>query len=94
MFNIPSRFMFTYNWTDTVVDRVTLYPRTRIDGTTYFESNLTQQRIHMIEDNLPAHRASLSMMQEFNKLSSNIRFNFYDGFYEDHLDAAAGLDIY
>lgn len=94
MFNIPSRFMFTYNWTDTVVDRVTLYPRTRVDGTTYFESNLTQQRIHMIEDNLPAHRASLSMMQDFNKLSSNIRFNFYDGFYEDHLDAAAGLDIY
>jgi iron complex outermembrane receptor protein len=93
MFNMPSRFTLTYNWTDTAVDRVTLYPRVGADGSTYFESNLTQQRIKMIEDNLPAHRASLSMLQKFNKLSSNIRLNFYDGFYEDHLDAAAGLDI-
>ena len=94
VFNIPSRFMFTYNWTDTEVDRITLYPRTHIDGTTYFESNLTPQRILMIEDNLPAHRVSLSMVQAFKKLSSNFRINFYDGFYEDHLDAAAGLDIF
>jgi iron complex outermembrane receptor protein len=93
MFNMPSRFTLTYNWTDTAVDRVTLYPRVGADGSTYVESNLTQQRIKMIEDNLPAHRASLSMLQKFNKLSSNIRLNFYDGFYEDHLDAAAGLDI-
>jgi iron complex outermembrane receptor protein len=47
----------------------------------------------MIENNLPAQRASLSVMQEYNKLSSNIRLNFYDDFYEDHLDAAAGFDI-
>jgi iron complex outermembrane receptor protein len=93
LLNIPSRFMFTYNWTDTEVDRVTLYTRTRVDGSTYLESNLTKQRIRMIEDNLPAHRASLSMIQELNNLSSNIRLNFYDEFYEDHLDAAAGLDI-
>lgn len=93
LFNIPSRFMFTYNWTDTVVDRVTLYPIVGTDGSTYFESNLTQQRINMIENNLPAQRASLSVLQEYNKLSSNIRLNFYDDFYEDHLDAAAGFDI-
>jgi iron complex outermembrane receptor protein len=48
----------------------------------------------MIEDNLPAQRASFSILQVFNNLSSNIRFNFYDDFYEDHLNAAAGLDIY
>ena len=47
----------------------------------------------MIEDNLPAQRTSLSLKQSFNRLTSNIRLNFYDGFYEDHLDAAAGLDI-
>ena len=93
IFTIPSRFMFNYNWTDTVVDRVTLYNRVDADGSTYFESNLTQQRIKMIEDNLPAQRASLSLKQSFNRLTSNIRLNFYDGFYEDHLDAAAGLDI-
>ena len=94
LLNIPSRVMLTYNWTDTQVDRVTQYPRIGADGSTYLESNLTPQRIHMIEDNLPAHRASLSMIQKFNNLSNNIRLNFYDGFYEDHLDAAAGLDIY
>jgi iron complex outermembrane receptor protein len=94
VFNIPSRLMFTYNWTDTQVDRVTLYTRTRADGSSYLESNLTPQRIQMIEDNLPANRASVSMIQGFNKISSNIRINFYGGFYEDHLDAAAGLDIY
>jgi iron complex outermembrane receptor protein len=94
MFNISSRIMLTYNWTDTQVDRVTLYARNLDDGTSYLESNLTPQRIQMLEDNLPANRVSLSMIQEFNKLSSNIRINFYDGFYEDHLDAAAGLDIY
>jgi iron complex outermembrane receptor protein len=93
LFNIPSRFMFTYNWTDTVVDRVSLYPVVGTDGSTYLESNLTQQRINMIENNLPAQRASLSVLQEYNKLSSNIRLNFYDDFYEDHLDAAAGFDI-
>jgi iron complex outermembrane receptor protein len=94
LLNTPSRFMLTYNWTDTQVDRVTQYPRISVEGATYLESNLTPQRIQMIEDNLPAHRASLSMIQIFNNLSNNIRLNFYDGFYEDHLDAAAGLDIY
>jgi iron complex outermembrane receptor protein len=94
VFNIPSRFMFTYNWTKTKVDRITLYQRTRADGSTYYESNLTPQRVRMIEDNLPAQRASFSILQVFNNLSSNIRFNFYDDFYEDHLNAAAGLDIY
>jgi iron complex outermembrane receptor protein len=94
LFNFPTRFMLTYNWTDTQVDRVTLYRRTGLDGSTFFESNLTPQRIQMIEDNLPAHRGSFSMIQIFNDISSNVRLNYYDGFYEDHLDAAAGLDIY
>ncbi|PKG99640.1 TonB-dependent siderophore receptor [Paraglaciecola sp. MB-3u-78] len=93
IFNTQSRFMFNYNWTDTVVDRVTLYNRVDSDGSTYVESNLTQQRIKMIENNLPAQRASLSLKQSFKKLTNNFRLNFYDGFYEDHLDAAAGLDI-
>ncbi|WP_339720189.1 TonB-dependent receptor [uncultured Paraglaciecola sp.] len=94
LFTIPSRLMLTYNWTDTEVVRVTLYPRIHEDGTSYVESNLTPQRIKMLEGNLPANRVSFSMIQRFDKLSSNIRINFYDGFYEDHLDAAAGLDIY
>jgi iron complex outermembrane receptor protein len=94
LFTIPSRFMFNYNWTDTTVDRVTLYPRTDVNGFNYLESNLTPQRIQMIEDNLPARRVSLSLMQTFRNISSNLRVNFYDGFYEDHLDAAAGYEIY
>ena len=91
---IPSRLMLTYNWTDTNIDRVTLYNRTDENGDNYLESNLTNQRIQMLEDNLPAHRASFSVFQEYAKFSSNVRFNYYSGFYEDHLDAAAGYDIY
>lgn len=94
LFRIPSRLMLTYNWTDTQVDRITLYERTTSQGLTFFESNLSTQRINMIENNLPAHRAALSLIQSYRQITSNIRLNFYDDFYEDHLDAAAGLDIY
>lgn len=94
LLNVPSRLMLTYNWTDTQVVKVNQYTRIRDDGSTYVESNLTPQRIQMLEDNLPANRLSFSVVQVFNKLSSNIRLNYYGGFYEDHLDAAAGLDIY
>lgn len=94
LFSIPSRFMLTYNWTDTQIDRVTLYTRFDDNGQGYLESNLTHQRIKMLEDNLPAHRAGLAVFQEFNQFTTNLRLNFYSGFYEDHLDAAAGYDFY
>lgn len=85
-------FIAAYNWTDTRVDRVSLYPVTREDETVY-QSNLTPQRIRMLEDNLPAHRATLSLKQSKQAFSMLWRVNYFGSFYEDHLDASAGMDI-
>ena len=86
-------FSLAYNWTDTSVDRVTEYRREDEDGNVFYETNLTPQRIRMIEDNLPAHRATLSWSQVNGDFRSLFKVNYYGDFYEDHLDASAGLDI-
>jgi iron complex outermembrane receptor protein len=93
-FDIRTRVIFSYNWTDTQVNNVNLYPQTDIDGNVVMQSNLSPQRIKMIEDNLPQHRANLSFEQTFQRLSSYFRLNYYSAYYEDHLNAAAGYDIY
>ncbi|MCC2615506.1 TonB-dependent receptor [Aestuariibacter halophilus] len=91
---IPTRLTLAYNWTDTEVDRLTTYRRQDADGNIYLETNLTEQRIRMIEDNLPAHRLTVSLRQSFEHIATQLRLNYYGGFYEDHLDASAGFDIY
>ncbi len=82
-----------YNWTDTQVERVTLYPTRLNNGEMAMLPNLSPQRIRMLEDNLPAHRATLSLEQQWAPFSLNWRINYYGKFYEDHLDASAGMDI-
>lgn len=89
----PHTLIAAYNWTDTQVERVTLYPAD-VNGEVEMIPNLTQQRIRMLEDNLPAHRATLSLKQELSALTLDWRINYYGKFYEDHLDASAGMDIY
>lgn len=89
----PSRIMFAYNWTDTQIDKVNLYPHTAENGELILSSNLTPQRIKMLEDNLPNQRANLSIEQTYDRFSSHLRLNYYSGYYEDHLNAAAGYDI-
>ena len=91
--DIDTQFIFAYNWTDTQVDRVTLYNRVSDKGEVFQESNLTAQRIHMIEDNLPGQRANFTVKQQYGNLHTLVRLNYFDAFYEDHLDASAGLDI-
>lgn len=93
LFGADSTIILAYNWTDTVIDRVTQYERFEADGTMFQESNLTAQRVRMIEDNLPAHRATLTFDQGFNQFHYYLRLSYFGGFYEDHLDASAGLDI-
>ena len=88
-----SRIVFTYNWTDTQIDHVNTYPFTAANGEIIQSSNLSPQRIRMLEDNLPSQRANLSLEQTFNRFSSNLKLNYYAGYYEDHLNAAAGYDI-
>ena len=94
LFGGDSKFSLAYNWTETTVDRVTVYQRTDPDsGEQYFESNLTPQRIRMLEENLPNHRANFSFRQQYADVSALFRLNYYSGYYEDHLDASAGYDI-
>lgn len=94
LWRTETKFILAYNWTDTSVDRVTVYTRNDSDGFAFEEQNLTPQRIKMIEQNLPAHRANLTIKQQFANWRTLYRFNYYGEFYEDHLDASAGLDIY
>ena len=85
--------LLAYNWTDTQVERVTLYPA-QVEGEIQLLPNLTQARIRMLEDNLPAHRGSITLEQSKDKWAFTWRLNYYGKFYEDHLDASAGMDIY
>ncbi|MCU7555128.1 TonB-dependent receptor [Alteromonas sp. ASW11-19] len=91
--SVAHTFIGAYNWTDTQVERVTLYPTRLESGETAMLPNLSAQRIRMLEDNLPAHRATLSLEQKWQSVALNWRINYYGKFYEDHLDASAGMDI-
>ena len=87
------KLLIAYNWTDTQVERVTLYP-SLVGDEVILMPNLTSQRINMLENNLPAHRASVTLEQYINDVNLTWRLNYYGKFYEDHLDASAGMDIY
>ncbi|MDM7859890.1 TonB-dependent receptor [Alteromonas sp. ASW11-36] len=90
---VQNSFSGSLNWTQTEVDRVTLYPRINALGGLEPVSNLTPARIHMLEDNLPDFRAVFALNQSFNDFDFLWRLRYFSGFYEDHLDASAGLDI-
>lgn len=91
--DVQTQFSFNYNWTKTEVERVTLYTRRDQSGQLVTESNLTPQRIRMIEENLPAHRASLTVSQTWENFNTLMRLNYFSSYYEDHLDASSGFDI-
>ncbi len=91
--HINNQLIFAYNWTDTQVERVNHYPRELESGRIVYEPNLTNARIHMLEDNLPAHRANITLLQAIEDWEITWRANYYGSFYEDHLDASAGMDI-
>lgn len=85
--------LLAFNWTDTQVERVTLYPA-QVGDEIRLLPNLTRARIRMLEDNLPAHRGSITLEQSKGNWAFTWRLNYYGEFYEDHLDASAGMDIY
>ena len=85
--------LLAYNWTDTQVERVTRYPAL-VNGEIQLLPNLTQARVKMLEDNLPGHRGSLTLEQSKGDWAFTWRLNYYGKFYEDHLDASAGMDIF
>lgn len=90
---VQTQIALNYNWTKTQVERVTLYTRPDATGQLVTESNLTPQRIRMIEENLPAHRGSLTISQAWENVNTLMRLNYFGSYYEDHLDASSGFDI-
>ena len=91
--NIENALSTSFNWTHTNVDRVTLYPRVNETGGIDFVSNLAPSRIRMLEENLPDFRVVMALTQNYKAYSALWRVRYFSEFYEDHLDAAAGLDI-
>ncbi len=92
-FGGQSQVSLNYNWTQTHIDRITQYNRIDAQGNRFVETNLTPQRIRMIEENIPKHRGSLSYSQTHDRFNTLLRLNYFGSYYEDHLDASAGLDI-
>ncbi|WP_269468716.1 TonB-dependent receptor domain-containing protein [Alteromonas sp. ASW11-130] len=91
---INNQMILAYNWTDTKVERVNRYPHRLKSDRIVYKPNLTDARIRMLEDNLPAHRANITLLQSVENWAVTWRVNYYGSFYEDHLDASAGMDIF
>lgn len=83
----------SFNWTDTRVKRLSAFPQTQPDGEVLLVPSLTPQRVRMLEDNLPAVRVTSTLKQHWQAWSMLWRLKYYGSFYEDHVDAAAGMDI-
>ncbi len=72
-----NRYALAYNWTETEV--------------TQHSSNISDQRVRMIEENLPSHRWSFTTSHDHDSWRLMARVNYFAGIYEDHLDS--GLPI-
>ncbi|WP_218353111.1 TonB-dependent receptor [Alteromonas lipotrueiana] len=90
---VTNELTAAYNWTHTEVDSVTLYPTQTETDDIIYAPNLTSARINMLESNLPAHRATVTLKQYWQAFSVFWRGGYFGSYYEDHLDAAAGFDI-
>ncbi|MBU3022355.1 TonB-dependent receptor [Aestuariibacter sp. A3R04] len=86
-------FTSSVNWTDTHVERLSSFPQIAESGERILVPSLTPQRVRMLEENLPSVRGSMTLRQHWQAFTMLWRMNYYGSFYEDHLDAAAGLDI-
>jgi iron complex outermembrane recepter protein len=81
MFGGDMKYSLAYNWTDTTVDD-------------FNPDNINLAKVQMLEDNLPAHRATYTMNYSKEDFRALMRLNYYGKYYEDHVDAGGGLDIF
>ncbi|MGQ4276590.1 TonB-dependent receptor plug domain-containing protein [Pseudidiomarina sp. E22-M8] len=75
------KYSLAYNWTDTTVDE-------------FNPAFLNLAKVQMLEDNLPAHRATVTFDWEKDAIDTLVRINYFGEYYEDHVDAGGGLDIF
>ena len=73
-----TKFSLAYNWTSTEVDRAS--------------KNISDFRIRMLEDNLPAVRYSATANHTNGDWRFLARVNYYGSIFEDHLDSALPIE--
>jgi len=73
-----TKFSLAYNWTSTEVDRAS--------------DNISDFRIRMLKDNLPAVRYSATANHTNGDWRFLARMNYYGSIFEDHLDSALPID--
>ena len=73
-----TKFSLAYNWTSTTVDEAS--------------PNISEERIRMLEDNLPAVRYSATANHTNGDWRVLARLNYYGSIFEDHLDSALPID--
>ena len=78
MFGGDTRYSLAYNWTSTEVDEAS--------------DNISQERIRMLEDNLPSSRWSLTANHMNGDWRVLARLNYFGSIYEDHLDSALPIE--
>ena len=78
MMDGETKFSLAYNWTSTEVDRAS--------------DNISDFRIRMLEDNLPAVRYSATANHTNGDWRFLARMNYYGSIFEDHLDSALPID--
>ncbi|GGD68711.1 TonB-dependent receptor plug domain-containing protein [Lacimicrobium alkaliphilum] len=81
VFGGDMKYSLAYNWTDTTVDD-------------FNPDNINLAKVEMLEDNLPAHRGTYTMNWSKEDFRALMRLNYFGEYYEDHVDAGGGLDIY
>ncbi|WP_421134003.1 TonB-dependent receptor plug domain-containing protein [Alteromonas sp. A079] len=73
-----TKFSLAYNWTSTEVDRAS--------------DNISDFRIRMLEDNLPAVRYSATANHTNGEWRFLARMNYFGSIFEDHLDSALPIE--
>ncbi len=73
-----NRYALAYNWTKTEV--------------TQNSANISDERVRMIEENLPEHRWSFTTTHSNEGWRAMVRVNYFAGIYEDHLDSALPIE--
>lgn len=79
MFGGDTKFSFAYNWTQTIVDRAS--------------DNISEERVRMLEDNLPATRYNFTANHTNGDWRVLGRIRYAGGTYEDHLDSGLPFSI-
>jgi len=79
MFGGETKFAFAYNWTQTTVKRAS--------------ANISEERVKMLENNLPALRYNLSANHTNGDWRVLGRVRYAGGIYEDHLDSGLPFNV-